>query len=126
MSKEDMTEDLKVADNTTENEGVSEGAEASKTYENQNEGEFLESLERLQGKQRRNTVCIFVLAVMLFGFAGYELTRPEVKIPPQIDYSSDICKLSPLCCIIINNFANLSRAHFNFFVCHKCRLLTLD
>ena len=34
MSKEDMTEDLKVADNTTENEGVSEGAEASKTYEN--------------------------------------------------------------------------------------------
>ena len=93
MSKEDMTEDLKVADNTTENEGVSEGAEASKTYENQNEGEFLESLERLQGKQRRNTVCIFVLAVMLFGFAGYELTRPEVKIPPQIDYSSDISNL---------------------------------
>lgn len=93
MSKEDMTEDLKVADNTTENEGVSEGAEASKTYENQNEGELLESLERLQGKQRRNTVCIFVLAVMLFGFAGYELTRPEVKIPPQIDYSSDISNL---------------------------------
>lgn len=55
---------------------------------------LMDDLRRLKRKQRSNSVWLVILVMALAGFAGYVLTRPEVKIPQQIDYSADISRNS--------------------------------
>lgn len=93
MSQEDMTDNLNVSNNTPENPDLSGSIDDVSDMDEQRDfssESYGESLRKLQSRQKRNTLCTAVLAVLLFGFAGYELTRPEVEIPQQVDYSADI------------------------------------
>lgn len=90
MNQEDIREDQNVTENVSETPDLSDSLDDVSGEGYSSSESYAESLRRLQGKQKRNTVCTFVLAVLLFGFAGYELTRPEVKIPDQVDYGRDI------------------------------------
>ena len=55
---------------------------------------LMDDLRRLKRKQKCNTAWLVITVMALAGFAGYVLTRPEVKIPQQIDYSADISRNS--------------------------------
>ena len=93
MSQEDMTDNLNVSNNTPENPDLSGSIDDVSDMDEQRDfssESYGESLRKLQSRQKRNTLCTAVLAVLLFGFAGYELTRPEGEIPQQVDYSADI------------------------------------
>ncbi|WP_294460034.1 uroporphyrinogen-III C-methyltransferase [uncultured Ruminobacter sp.] len=93
MSQEDITDNLNVSNNTPENPDLSGSIDDVSDMDEQRDfssESYGESLRKLQSRQKRNTLCTAVLAVLLFGFAGYELTRPDVKIPQQVDYSADI------------------------------------
>ena len=93
MSQEDMTDNLNVSNNTPENPDLSGSIDDVSDMDEQRDfssESYGESLRKLQSRQKRNTLCTAVLAVLLFGFAGYELTHPEVEIPQQVDYSADI------------------------------------
>lgn len=93
MSQEDITDNLNVSNNTPENPDLSGSIDDVSDMDEQRDfssESYGESLRKLQSRQKRNTLCTAVLAVLLFGFAGYELTRPEVEIPQQVDYSADI------------------------------------
>ena len=93
MSQEDMTDNLNVSNNTPENPDLSGSIDDVSDMDEQRDfssESYGESLRKLQSRQKRNTLYTAVLAVLLFGFAGYELTRPEGEIPQQVDYSADI------------------------------------
>ena len=55
---------------------------------------LMDDLRRLKRKQKCNTAWLVITVMALAGLAGYVLTRPEVKIPQQIDYSADISRNS--------------------------------